>query len=260
MYGNPAAVLVAEGPGVSDENSAEVSSEPSGVSPPLAPDGTGESTPVLGGAPVNSASVAPPGWPAQTGPPNILQNRCLGGVCDESPPQLALPTFSGPFEKAEAQRVAELEQDVGAAKTIGVLILTLPTAGAGAFAAGADIGGIDAATAAARWFSPTTNAAGGEVWTSIEEITQDDFAVIVERGLEKGEVNIITGTHGAESGATSVDEFLLKEDVERFGNMPGVKIHNFPEMSPEELGKVLNGPGTTIGAFCYSGVCLAPFW
>jgi RHS repeat-associated protein len=40
------------------------------------------------------------------------------------------------------------------------------------------------------------------------------------------------------------------------GDIPGVNIYNIPSMTSGEIGSVLNGPGTTIGAFCYSGACL----
>lgn len=58
---------------------------------------------------------------------------------------------------------------------------------------------------------------------------------------------------------TDVDLSLYEADVVRFGNLPGVNVYNFNELSPEELNGLLNGPGTTIGAFCNSGACLAPF-
>jgi hypothetical protein len=48
-------------------------------------------------------------------------------------------------------------------------------------------------------------------------------------------------------------------DVARFGDWPGVTIHNVPEMTAEEITAVLNGPGTIIGGFCNSAICLAPF-
>ena len=42
-------------------------------------------------------------------------------------------------------------------------------------------------------FSSTTNAAGGEVFTSAGNIVQSDFEGIVNSGLYKGDVNILTG-------------------------------------------------------------------
>jgi RHS repeat-associated protein len=108
-------------------------------------------------------------------------------------------------------------------------------------------------------FSSTTNEAGGEVWSAAGKVSQNDFATYVNSGLYKGNVNIISGVHGTPTGATIADLSLYKADVARFGNMPGVNVYNFTEMSSQQLTNLLRGPGTTIGGFCESGVCLAPF-
>ena len=109
-------------------------------------------------------------------------------------------------------------------------------------------------------FSSTTNAAGGEVFTSTGNIVQSDFEGIVNSGLYKGDVNILTGVHGLPSGETITDASFFAEDVGAFGHVPGVNIYNVPSMTPGEISGVLNGPGTTIGAFCNSGVCLTRFY
>ncbi len=108
-------------------------------------------------------------------------------------------------------------------------------------------------------FSSETNTAGGTIWTSVGDISQNDVAPLVNSGMYNGEVNIISGVHGAVSGSTTADLSLYEADVARFGNLPGVNIYNFREMAPGEISGLLNGPGTTIGGFCNSGACLAPF-
>jgi hypothetical protein len=108
-------------------------------------------------------------------------------------------------------------------------------------------------------FSSETNAVGGEVWTSVGNISQNDVASIVNSGMYSGDVNIISGVHGFIDGSTSVDLSLYEADVARFGNLPGVNVYNFSELAPGQLNGFLNGPGTTIGGFCNSGICLAPF-
>jgi RHS repeat-associated protein len=105
-------------------------------------------------------------------------------------------------------------------------------------------------------FTSTTNAAGGTVWTSEGLIVQSDFASLVNSGLYKGEVNILTGVHGLADGTTIADYSLYEADVATFGKIPGVNIYNVPSMTPGQIGSVLNGPGTTIGGFCNSGACL----
>lgn len=109
-------------------------------------------------------------------------------------------------------------------------------------------------------FTSETNAAGGQVWTSVGTINQNDFASIVNSGMYNGDVNIISGVHGALDGSIeSVDSSLYEADVARFGNYPGVTVYNYPEMTPGQINSLLNGPGTTIGGFCNSGACLMPF-
>ena len=108
-------------------------------------------------------------------------------------------------------------------------------------------------------FTSKANAAGGEVWTSTGTIAQKDFTSIVNGGLYKGEVNILTGVHGAADGTTIVDQSLFKADVAKFGEMPGVTVHNLPDMTHGQVSDVLQGKGTTIGGFCNSAACLAKY-
>lgn len=108
-------------------------------------------------------------------------------------------------------------------------------------------------------FSSSINAAGGEIWTATGKIAQKDFVTYVNSGLYKGEVNIISGVHGTPGGATIADLSLFRADLARFGAIPGVRVHNFTEMTPTQLTDLLRGGGTTIGGFCDSGACLAPF-
>jgi uncharacterized protein RhaS with RHS repeats len=108
-------------------------------------------------------------------------------------------------------------------------------------------------------FSSQTNAAGGVVVTSTGSINQNDVAPYVNSGMYTGSVNIITGVHGQSNGTTTPDISLYNADVVRFGSLPGVTIYNYPTMTGDEINSLLNGSGTTIGAFCNSGACLSPF-
>jgi hypothetical protein len=107
-------------------------------------------------------------------------------------------------------------------------------------------------------FSSEANAAGGQVWTSVGSISQTEVAIIA--GNTSGEINIISGVHGSPFGVMEPDIGMYEADVARFGRNPGVNVYNFVDMTGSDLGDVLNGPGTTIGAFCNSGACLARFW
>ncbi|MCI4061491.1 hypothetical protein MRQ36_02420 [Micromonospora sp. R77] len=104
------------------------------------------------------------------------------------------------------------------------------------------------------------NAAGGRLFVSSGEIAQNDFVGIVNGALMRGdEVHIISGAHGLPDGSLISDAGFYADDVARFGSLPGVTVHNLPSMSPAEVQQVLQGPGTIIGGFCNSAVCLASF-
>jgi hypothetical protein len=103
------------------------------------------------------------------------------------------------------------------------------------------------------------NEAGGRVWTSAGGVSQNDFATYVNSGLYEGDVHIISGVHGTPSGGIIVDQSLFEADFAKFGRMPGVSVYNFSEMTADQIQTVLRSPGTVIGGFCNSGVCLAPF-
>ena len=105
-----------------------------------------------------------------------------------------------------------------------------------------------------------TNAAGGRIVTSTGPISQNDFAGFVDTGLMRGDdVHILTGVHGAPDGSMLADATLSDADVARFGDYPGVTVHDVPSMAPEAIHDLLEAPGTIIGGFCDSAACLAPF-
>jgi len=49
---------------------------------------------------------------------------------------------------------------------------------------------------------------------------------------------------------------LFIDDVQAFGQLPGVTVHDIAALSPEALREVFDGPGVTIGGFCNSKHCL----
>jgi RHS repeat-associated protein len=109
-------------------------------------------------------------------------------------------------------------------------------------------------------FSKTTNAAGGTVWTSVGKIDEYDFADIVSDSYHAdATINIITEVHGGETGAMLVDRSLFWADMDRFGELPGVRVYPLSLMNDTNVSRLLNGPGVTIGAFCNSAECLKNF-
>jgi len=62
-------------------------------------------------------------------------------------------------------------------------------------------------------------------------------------------------------GTCVADPKMFRFDASSFKNTPGVTVIDFPTatLNPSELDGILNGPGTTVGGFCNSGACLAPY-
>lgn len=109
-------------------------------------------------------------------------------------------------------------------------------------------------------FASATNAAGGELWTAVGTVVQDDIASIVLDSVLRGEpVHILTGVHGAANGALTAEAWFFAQDLATFGRYPGVSVWNVAEMSPTAIHTLVRGPGTTIGAFCNSAIGLAPW-
>lgn len=105
-------------------------------------------------------------------------------------------------------------------------------------------------------FTSSTTESGGTLWTSTGTIRQSDFGSMVNSGLFKGDVDIISGVHGFPDGTVVPDLSLFEADVAKFGHLDGVTVHNFLELTPEQLSGLLNTEGTTIGGFCNSGKVL----
>jgi RHS repeat-associated protein len=111
------------------------------------------------------------------------------------------------------------------------------------------------------YFTTSTNSAGGEVATSVGLIDERDFAQIVRDALARGDrVVLLTGAHGDDVTRimTSHPQFF-DDDLANWGTTAGVRVLNVMNLNPAQITGFLRGPGTTIGAFCHSGVCLAPF-
>ena len=104
------------------------------------------------------------------------------------------------------------------------------------------------------------NAAGGALHTATGGIAQKDFGGLINSSLMKGDdVHLLTGTHGAPDGTHLPDSTMYDDDVNAFGDLPGVTVHNFPAMSTDEVKAVLEKPGTIIGGFCDSKAVLAGY-
>jgi hypothetical protein len=110
-------------------------------------------------------------------------------------------------------------------------------------------------------FSSQATEAGGTLYTSQGLISQGQVGTIVNTTVNYvgGAINIITGAHGAVDGTLDPDPSMLQEDISTFGSIPGVTIYNVMTTGSSILTQLVNGPGTTIGAFCNSAAYLSPF-
>src|SRR5262249_50134487 len=105
--------------------------------------------------------------------------------------------------------------------------------------------------------SAETNAAGGTVYTSVGGIGQSDVATAVNSAMYNGgEINILSGVHGAADGTMIPAPEFFQSDLAKFGDLPGVTVYDMTTLTPAQVNGMVNGPGTTIGAFCNSGACL----
>jgi len=106
-------------------------------------------------------------------------------------------------------------------------------------------------------YSSKTNAAGGEVWTSVGRVNQYDVRDVVNETYRGGNINILTGVHGSATGATAVEDgFLSADELEFYNGTPGIRIYNMPACSTRILLAFFAAQDTTIGAFCNSEACL----
>jgi YD repeat-containing protein len=109
-------------------------------------------------------------------------------------------------------------------------------------------------------FTTEENAAGGRVVTAVGDISHTDVATQVTSGLYAGgDVRVLSGAHGLPNGTIIPEASFLAEDLTAFGSIPGVTVSDVTTMSAAQIRAALQSPGTTIGAFCNSGPCLAPF-
>jgi RHS repeat-associated protein len=109
--------------------------------------------------------------------------------------------------------------------------------------------------------SSQANAAGGTLYTSVGGIGKDVVGGAVNNAMISGEtnINILSGVHGLPDASRIPELSFYEADQAFFGNLPGVSVHDISTWSDEQIINIVNGPGTTIGAFCNSGICLAPF-
>jgi len=109
------------------------------------------------------------------------------------------------------------------------------------------------------YLPPTTNAAGGTVYTTVGDINGvRTGSVVLSASLQGANpINIISGVDGFANGTVLEAPEFFTSDLNMFGNVPNVTVYNFADvLESGELNSLLNGPGVTICAFCNSGAVI----
>ena len=109
--------------------------------------------------------------------------------------------------------------------------------------------GVPENNSSGRFYS-VKNSAGGEVHVSSDEIIQKDFEDIVH--FADGNVNIFTGVHGDLEGNVIPHAKFYEDDLDTFGHLPNVKVHNMDGINPKEMYQLINSNDTSIMAWCHS--------
>lgn len=99
-------------------------------------------------------------------------------------------------------------------------------------------------------FYSVTNPNGGKIYVSTNTVTSKNFANIVDTA--KGNINVLTGTHGTVDGAFIAEKQFFTADLARWGNMPNVNVIEVTKLPAEELAKIMNSSNTNLCAWCFS--------
>lgn len=109
--------------------------------------------------------------------------------------------------------------------------------------------GINRSLGQAEFYS-VTNSNGGQIHVSTAPIDQYSFTDIVTNA--KGQVNILSGTHGDIDGMLLAERQFLMEDIANWGNYSNVAVFDVTKLSTAEVSTILNSNSTSICAWCYS--------
>lgn len=83
--------------------------------------------------------------------------------------------------------------------------------------------------------------------------------MIDEALAEDRRVNLLTGVHGHPNGMLEEELGFLDSDLARWGGNPNINIQYIKGLTPDLVRGLLNSSDVTVGGFCNSAVCLAPY-
>jgi RHS repeat-associated protein len=109
-------------------------------------------------------------------------------------------------------------------------------------------------------FTLKINEVGGKLYTTRGVVKMSDFGDLIKEAIARGEtVNIISGVHGLKNGSYAPQFAFYLADLQEFGRYENVNFYDFNTMTTSQITGLVNGPQTTFGGFCYSGICLQPY-
>jgi RHS repeat-associated protein len=186
------------------------------------------------------------------------------GGANQLAPGLGTTLLTTKIGMKAGNAVMPSNQTQAAAVPVGQFLATTAiTAGVGSAMGAIESGAFSATSRGMSSFggimSAETNAAGGTVYTSVGKIGQDVVGTAVNDSMTAGasEINILSGVHGYANGTMEAAPQFLQADQAAFGNLPGVTVYDTMTLNPAQVSNMVNGPGTTIGAFCDSGACIS---
>ncbi|MGD9007267.1 MAG: hypothetical protein PVG41_05065 [Desulfobacteraceae bacterium] len=101
-------------------------------------------------------------------------------------------------------------------------------------------------------FYSVPNSAGGRVFVSTKPISQIDFMKLVNTKNAKGNIKVLTGTHGDLGGSLIPEKAFFNEDLAKWGSNNGVDIIDITTLNDAQIDQLVGGQGRTVCAWCYS--------
>ena len=101
-------------------------------------------------------------------------------------------------------------------------------------------------------FYSVNNQSGGKVHVSVNPTQWDGMDVVNLVDQMDGHVNVLSGTHGNRLGGLAREFDFYQLDYQHFSTYPNVDVYDIFSLSPSELKLIVNSPGSTVCAWCYS--------
>lgn len=101
-------------------------------------------------------------------------------------------------------------------------------------------------------FYSVKNQSGGKVYVSVNPSQADGMDIVNLVDQMDGHVNILSGTHGDQLGQLAREHSFYQLDYQHFSTYPNVDVYDIFSLSPSQIKMIVNSPGSTVCAWCYS--------